>query len=65
MILFSSKTSEGKDEFYRYCGKERRTYVEFLWDFKSCKIPFNILFDLIGPIKPREYSISNSYKNKV
>ena len=56
---------DGKDEFYRYCGKERRTYVEFLYDFNSCKIPLNILIELIGHIKPREFSISKTYQNKV
>ncbi len=56
---------DGKDEFYRYCGKERRTYVDLLFDFKSCKLPLNILIELIGHIKPREFSISRAYDNKV
>jgi sulfite reductase alpha subunit-like flavoprotein len=62
LLMFASKTSEGKDEFYRYCVKERRSYVEFLQDFKSVKIPFEILIELIGKINPREYSISSSNK---
>lgn len=61
LLLFASKTSEGKDEFFRYCYKEKRTFVEFLNDFKSCKIPLNILIELIGKIKPREFSISSSH----
>lgn len=36
-----------------------------MYDFRSCKIPLNILIELIGHIKPREFSISRAYDNKI
>lgn len=31
---FSSKTSEGKSEYYRYIVREKRNIVEIMFDFK-------------------------------
>lgn len=63
LILFSSKTSEGKDEFYRYAYREKRTFLDILYDFgfnkEKIMIPLNVVIDSIGFIKPREYSIAN------
>jgi sulfite reductase alpha subunit-like flavoprotein len=60
LLLLSSKTSEGKNEYYRYCHREKRTHVEILHDFNTTKIPLNYLIQLIGAQKPREFSISCS-----
>jgi len=68
---FSSKTSvrfsqltiikEGKDEYYRYVVKERRTLPEIVWDFGLHKsLPLHLLVELAGRQKPREFSISSS-----
>ena len=60
LLLLSSKTSEGKNEYYRYCHREKRTHAEILHDFSTTKIPLNYLLQLIGVQKPREFSISCS-----
>lgn len=69
LILFGEKTPEGKDEFYRYCFREKRTYYDILYDFgffkQKTKIPLSILVESIGFIKPREYSISDYNNNKI
>ena len=69
LILFGEKTSEGKDEFYRYCFREKRTYYDIFYDFgffkQKTRIPISILLESIGFIKPREYSISDYNNNKI
>jgi sulfite reductase alpha subunit-like flavoprotein len=60
LVLMSSKTSEGKSEYYRYCHRERRTHAEILYDFNTTKLPLEYLIQLIGAQKPREFSISSS-----
>jgi sulfite reductase alpha subunit-like flavoprotein len=52
------------DELYTYCHRPRRTSVEVLQDFPlttSC-IPFDYVFDLFQPIRPRSFSIASSPK---
>lgn len=60
LVLLSEKTSEGKNEYYRYCHREKRTHAEILYDFSTTQIPLEYLIQLIGPQKPREFSISSS-----
>ncbi|KAJ3406620.1 NADPH-dependent diflavin oxidoreductase 1 [Chytriomyces hyalinus] len=53
---------EGQEELFAYCYKLRRTTLEVLTDFHSCKgkIPYNYLFDLIPPMRARMYSIASA-----
>ena len=53
---------EGQQELYDYCNRPKRSIMEVLADFTHTKesIPFEYLFDLIPPIKPRPYSIASS-----
>ncbi|XP_052831310.1 NADPH-dependent diflavin oxidoreductase 1 isoform X1 [Octopus bimaculoides] len=57
-------TAEGQSDRYDYCNRVRRTTLEVLQDFKQTvpKIPFEYIFDLISPLKPRAYSIASSQK---
>eukprot|EP01132_Coremiostelium_polycephalum_P004558 gene4558-5680_t len=55
---FSSK--EGQDDLRTYNQLEKRNIIDVLTDFTSASIPFDYLFDLITPIKPRPFSISSS-----
>lgn len=57
---FGGDLSDGKGEFFYYCNKEKRTFVDFLSDFSSVKLPLDILIQEIGFILPRELSISSS-----
>ena len=45
-----SKTSEGKNEYYRYCYRQKRTYVEILYDFSTTKLPLEYMIQLIGKL---------------
>ncbi|KAI8826354.1 NADPH-dependent FMN and FAD containing oxidoreductase-like protein [Chytriomyces cf. hyalinus JEL632] len=58
---------EGQEELFAYCYKLRRTTLEVLTDFHSCKgkIPYNYLFDLIPPMRARMYSIASAQTRDV
>ncbi|KAN0039375.1 hypothetical protein ACTA71_001569 [Dictyostelium dimigraforme] len=56
--FFSS--TEGQDDLRTYNQKEKRNFIDVLKEFPSIEIPFEYLFDLIPPIKPRPFSISSS-----
>mmetsp|Transcript_88 Transcript_88/g.101 ORF Transcript_88/g.101 Transcript_88/m.101 type:complete len:88 (+) Transcript_88:139-402(+) len=57
---FSSKTPEGKSEYYRYCIRERRTVLEVMQDFDLIEdFPLSYLISCCGRQKPREFSISS------
>ncbi|ESO92772.1 hypothetical protein LOTGIDRAFT_216443 [Lottia gigantea] len=57
-------SSEGQQDLYNYCNRLKRTTLEVLQDFpQTCpRIPFDYLFDLIPPLKPRAFSIASSQK---
>ncbi|XP_066952117.1 NADPH-dependent diflavin oxidoreductase 1 isoform X2 [Macrobrachium rosenbergii] len=59
-IEFSSP--KGQQDLYDYCHRPKRSIMEVLADFPHTKknIPFEYLFDLIPPIRPRPYSIASS-----
>jgi sulfite reductase alpha subunit-like flavoprotein len=52
------------DELYTYCHRPRRTTVEVLQDFPqtTSRIPFDYVFDLFQPMRPRLFSIASSPK---
>ena len=61
---------ENMDELYTYCHRPRRTTVEVLQDFPltTSRIPFDYVFDLFQPIRPRLFSIASSpivHQNRV
>ncbi len=47
---------------YDYVNRPRRNIIEVLYDFRHTtpNIPFEYLFDLIPPIRPRAFSIASS-----
>ncbi|RZC41878.1 NADPH-dependent diflavin oxidoreductase 1, partial [Asbolus verrucosus] len=57
-------TAEGQDDLYTYCNRPKRNIVEVLQDFPYAtkNITKEILFEILPPIKPREFSIASSYK---
>ena len=48
LLELSSKTTEGKNEYYRYCHREKRTFLEVMYDFNLTKIPKEYMIQLIG-----------------
>ncbi|XP_068234531.1 NADPH-dependent diflavin oxidoreductase 1 isoform X1 [Palaemon carinicauda] len=59
-LEFSSP--EGQQDLYDYCNRPKRSIMEVLADFPHTtkNIPFEYLFNLIPPIRPRPYSIASS-----
>ncbi len=53
-------SAEGQDELYRYCLREKRSFVEVLRDFVGVVVPLEYLLELIPRISPRQFSISSS-----
>lgn len=57
-------SAAGQDEFLSYAYRPRRNLVEILRDFPHAtkNLTQEILFEIFPPIKPREFSISSSFK---
>ncbi|KAK5644412.1 hypothetical protein RI129_005712 [Pyrocoelia pectoralis] len=57
-------SAEGQNDLYNYCNRPRRNIVEVLQDFPHAlkNVTEDVLFEIISPIKPREFSIASSYK---
>lgn len=55
-------TPQGQEDLYSYCNRPRRTIIEILDDFPETTpfIPFEYLFDLLPPIRPRYFTIASS-----
>ena len=58
--LLELASDEGTDLYFDYCTKERKSYVEVLEEFKSCRPPLTVLLGAIQLIPPRQYSIASS-----
>lgn len=58
-------SAEGQDELYSYVNRPRRNIVEVLGDFPNAtkNLTWEMLFEILPPIKPREFSIASSYKH--
>lgn len=57
-------TAEGQNDLYAYVNRPRRNIVEVLQDFPNAtkNLTLSMLFEVMSPIKPREFSIASSYK---
>lgn len=57
-------TAQGQDDLYTYCNRVKRNIVEVLQDFPHAtkNITKDMLFEIIPPIKVREFSIASSFK---
>ncbi|PVH78535.1 riboflavin synthase domain-like protein [Cadophora sp. DSE1049] len=53
------------DEFFDYATRPRRGILEVLQDFRSVKLPFNIVTTLFPVIRGRQYSIASGGIQKV
>lgn len=58
-------TAEGQEELYSYCNRPKRNIVEVLQDFPHAtkNLTIDMLFEVLNPVKPREFSIASSYKH--
>lgn len=57
-------SAEGQQDMYTYTNRPRRNIVEVLADFPHAtkNITLETLFEILPPIKPREFSIASSFK---
>ncbi|XP_050305008.1 NADPH-dependent diflavin oxidoreductase 1 isoform X2 [Anthonomus grandis grandis] len=57
-------SAEGKEDMYNYTNRPKRNIVEVLADFRNAtkNLTPDVLFEILPPIKPREFSIASSYK---
>ncbi|KAG5351497.1 hypothetical protein C0989_006232 [Termitomyces sp. Mn162] len=52
----------GADDLYEYCHRPRRTIHEIMTEFRHVRIPRDYVFDLLPPLRPRQFSIASSLK---
>jgi sulfite reductase alpha subunit-like flavoprotein len=53
-------SAQGTDLYHDYCIRERKSYVEVLQEFRSCRPPLAVLLGAIQLICPRQYSIASA-----
>lgn len=53
-------SAEFQDDLYKYCRREKRTYLEVLQQFSSCKLSLSTLVSVVPQLLPRMFSISSS-----
>ncbi|KAF5375384.1 hypothetical protein D9615_007966 [Tricholomella constricta] len=52
----------GADDLYEYCHRPRRTIHEVMTEFRHVRIPREYIFDVLPPLRPRQFSIASSNK---
>ncbi len=60
LLAWSAETVAGQEAFAQEVLGKRRSTFDLLLHFKSCELPLDLFFELVGPIRPRYYSISSS-----
>ncbi|VDN04179.1 unnamed protein product [Thelazia callipaeda] len=63
LLLLSTASKEGLLEYGNYIQKERRSVIDILREFSTCKPPADYLLELLPRLQPRYYSISSSPKH--
>lgn len=58
--LLELASPDGADLLYEYATREKRSYVEVMGDFQSCKVPMERLLELVPRLRPRGFSIASS-----
>ena len=58
--LLEISASDGVDLYHSYIRRERRSFLDVLNDFSSCRPSIEQLINIIPLIRPREFSISSS-----
>ena len=58
--LLEISSSAGVDLYHSYIRRERRSFLDVLNDFSSCRPSIQHLVNIIPLIQPREFSIASS-----
>ncbi|OBA25501.1 riboflavin synthase domain-like protein [Hanseniaspora valbyensis NRRL Y-1626] len=59
--LYEFGHSDDDYDYLEYVYRPRRSILEILYDFSFIKLPLKYLLDIMPIIRPRQYSISNSF----
>ncbi|GMR42548.1 hypothetical protein PMAYCL1PPCAC_12743, partial [Pristionchus mayeri] len=62
LVLMSNSEGEGHTLFNEYVTRERRSIVDILSEFSSCKPSIDLVLELLPRLQVRYYSISSSPK---
>ncbi|VDK82377.1 unnamed protein product [Litomosoides sigmodontis] len=62
LLLLSTASERGLKEYGNYIQKERRSIIDVLLAFPTCKPPVDYVLELLPRLQPRYYSISSSSK---
>ncbi|KAG6829230.1 hypothetical protein H0H92_005232 [Tricholoma furcatifolium] len=57
-------STAGADDLYEYCHRPRRTIHEVMTEFRNVRIPREYIFDVLPPLRPRQFSIASSSKQR-
>mmetsp|Transcript_18882 Transcript_18882/g.26614 ORF Transcript_18882/g.26614 Transcript_18882/m.26614 type:complete len:622 (+) Transcript_18882:33-1898(+) len=61
--LIELSEPQGADLLHEYCAREKRTYLEVLRDFPSCKMSLERILELVPKLQPRSFSIASCHQN--
>lgn len=50
----------GADDLADYTTRPRRTVAEAMWEFRMCAVPKEYVWELLGRIRARAYSVANA-----
>ncbi|KAI6235641.1 NADPH--cytochrome P450 reductase [Aphelenchoides besseyi] len=62
LMLLSTASEEGMREYAHFIVKERRSVVDILQHFNTCRPPIELILELLPRLQARYYSISSSPK---
>ncbi|KAI6201194.1 NADPH--cytochrome P450 reductase [Aphelenchoides besseyi] len=62
LMLLSTASEEGMREYAQFIVKERRSVVDILQHFSTCRPPIELILELLPRLQARYYSISSSPK---
>jgi len=62
LVFLSTASDEGLGEYSQFIQKERRSIVDVLEHFDSCRPPLDLLLEMLPRLQARYYSISSSQK---
>ena len=62
LLLISSNTDEGKQQYQKWIVQDVRSIIHILEDLPSCKPPLDYVCELLPRLQARYYSISSSFK---
>src|SRR5258707_3595886 len=60
LLALAGDDTAGQMQYREQVLVARKSVLDMLDEFPSCKLPFEVFLDLLPPLRPRYYSISSS-----